>query len=98
MSARSQVPLYPRSKDEIVVGPPFLTKYERAKIIGLRALQIESGAMPLVDPGALGIRRDPLDIARYELDHGLLPLSIVRHTPSGLVQVIPIRLLANYKS
>ena len=91
MSAK-QVNRYPRTKDEIVIGPPYLTKYERAKIIGLRALQLDSGAMPLVDVSRLP-DKDPVHIARYELDHGLLPLSIVRHTPSGLVQVIPVRLL-----
>ncbi len=92
MSAEG-VKLYPSTKEEIKVGPPFLTKYERAKIIGLRALQLDYGAFPLVDVEALGIKKDPVAIARYELDHGLLPLSIVRHTPAGLVQVIPVRLL-----
>ncbi len=93
MDGQRQVKLYPTSKDEIVVGPPILTKYERAKIIGLRALQLDNGAMPLIDPVSVGVRKDPVEIARYELDHGLLPLSVVRHTPSGLVQIIPIKLL-----
>ncbi|MGC9071176.1 MAG: DNA-directed RNA polymerase subunit K [Acidilobus sp.] len=88
-----EIKLYPVTKEEIKVGPPLLTKYERAKIIGLRALQLDYGAFPMVDVEALGIKKDPLDIARYELDHGLLPLSIVRHMPAGRTQVIPIRLL-----
>jgi DNA-directed RNA polymerase subunit K len=85
--------LYPTTKDEIKIGPPFLTKYERAKIIGLRALQLDYGAFPLIDVERAGIRKDPIEIARYELDHGLLPLSIVRHTPAGQVQIIPLKLL-----
>ncbi|MFP3231042.1 MAG: DNA-directed RNA polymerase subunit K [Acidilobus sp.] len=88
-----QVKLYPTTKEEIVIGPPYLTKYERAKIIGLRALQLDSGALPLVDLEKVNVKRDPIEIATYELDHGLLPLSVVRYTPSGLVQVIPIKLL-----
>ncbi len=93
MNPADQLKTYPATKEEIRVGPPYLTKYERAKIIGLRALQLDYGAFPLVDVEAVGLRRDPIEIARYELDHGLLPISIVRHTPSGKVQVIPIKLL-----
>ncbi len=88
-----QVKLHPTSKEEIVVGPPYLTKYERAKIIGLRALQLDSGALPLVDVDKINVRRDSVEIAAYELDHGLLPISIVRYTPSGAVQIIPVKLL-----
>ncbi len=93
MSAQRQVKLYPTSKDEIVIGPSTLTKYERSKIIGLRALQLDNGAMPLVDPDKVGIPKDSIAVAQYELDHGLLPISVVRYTPSGLVQIIPVKLL-----
>mgnify|MGYP001772633655 CR=1 FL=1 len=93
MATSDELKTYPTAKDEIRIGPPYLTRYERAKIIGLRALQLDYGAFPLADVEAARLRRDPIEIARYELDHGLLPLSIVRHTPSGKVQVIPIRLL-----
>ncbi len=91
--SEGELKLYPMTKDEIRIGPLFLTKYERAKIIGLRALQLDYGAFPLIDVERSGIRRDPIEIARYELDHGLLPLSIVRHTPAGKVQIIPLKLL-----
>ena len=36
---------------------PFLTKYERARIIGYRAEQIASGSEPCVDVGNLRIKR-----------------------------------------
>lgn len=39
---------------------PFLTKYERTRILGARALQISLNAPLLVDPGDL---TDPLMIA-----------------------------------
>lgn len=43
---------------------PFLTKYERARILGTRALQISKNADLLVDPGA---ETDPYKIAEMEL-------------------------------
>ena len=39
---------------------PYLTKYERTRILGARALQISLNAPPLVNVGNL---RDPLQIA-----------------------------------
>ncbi len=83
---------YPRVAKEVKIGPPFLTKYERARIIGVRALQISFGAPPLVDPKAVG-SANPLDIARYEVDNGLLPVSVYRYTGKGRYQAIPLRTL-----
>lgn len=80
------------------LGPPFMTKYERARIIGVRALQLSFGAPPLVPPEAVG-SRDTLTIARYEVDRGLLPVTIVRYrrAPGGLgepaFEPIPLRVL-----
>ena len=84
---------YPRVVDEIKIGPPLLTKYERAKIIGLRALQISYGAPPLVRPELVG-SLDPVIIARYEVDNGILPLTIYRYKRGTLkIQAIPLKLL-----
>ncbi|BAA79898.1 DNA-directed RNA polymerase subunit K [Aeropyrum pernix K1] len=73
---------YPRIVDDVKIGPPYLTKYERARIIGVRAFQLSIGAPPLVDPERAG-SRNPLDIARYEVDNGILPVSIYRYLPGG---------------
>lgn len=87
---------YPRLSDEIRLGPPYLTKYERARIIGIRALQLSYGAPPLVPPEVVG-SRDPVAIATYEVDHGLLPVTVIRYRkggqPTGEVAVIPLRRL-----
>jgi len=84
---------YPRVAEEIKIGPPMLTKYERAKLIGARALQLYYGAPPLVDPSIVG-SLDPVVIARYEVDNGLLPVTIYRYQKgTGRGQAIPLRLL-----
>ena len=83
---------YPRVAKEVKIGPPFLTKYERTRIIGVRALQLSYGAPPLVDPRAVG-SASPLDIAKYEVDNGLLPVSVYRYTGKGRYQAIPLRTL-----
>ncbi|GAB6147870.1 DNA-directed RNA polymerase subunit K [Stetteria hydrogenophila] len=89
---------YPRLSSEVKLGPPFLTKYERARLIGIRALQLSFGAPPLVAPELVG-SRDPIAIATYEVDHALLPVTIIRYRRSGegypdeVVDVIPLKRL-----
>lgn len=59
----------------------FLTKYEKARIIGARALQISKNAPILVDlqPGEW----DPLKIAERELFERKIPFIIRRYLPDG---------------
>jgi len=73
-------------------GPPFLTKYERARVVGLRALQLSLGAPPFVrlDDEA---KWDPIEVAKGELESALLPLSIRRTMPDGRYVDIPLRKL-----
>ncbi len=55
------------------------TKYEKARIVGARTLQIAMGAPVLVKvPSDLV---DSIDIAKYELEQGATPLSVVRPKP-----------------
>lgn len=58
-----------------------LTRFERARVIGLRALQLTLGAPPLVEVEETGW--DPLDVATEELESSLLPLSLRRTFPDG---------------
>ncbi|GJQ10912.1 hypothetical protein GpartN1_g2703.t1 [Galdieria partita] len=58
----------------------FLTKYERAKILGTRALQISLGAPVMVD---LEGETDPLEIAQKELRERKIPITIRRYLPDG---------------
>lgn len=83
---------FPKVVDEIRIGPPYLTRYERARIIGVRALQLSYGAPPLVSVEVVG-STDPVVIARYEVDNGLLPVSVLRYTSAGEREAIPLKLL-----
>jgi DNA-directed RNA polymerase I, II, and III subunit RPABC2 len=60
---------------------PFLTNFERTKIIGLRANQISKGSVPFiaVPPHITDVR----DIARLELEQKRLPFIIKRPLPNG---------------
>ena len=60
---------------------PFLTTFERTKIIGLRANQISRGSTPFifVPPHVTDVR----DIARMELEQKRLPYIIKRPLPNG---------------
>ncbi len=64
-----------------------LTKYERARLIGARALQISMGApflLKLSEEDLENIRYDPIKIARMEIDKGILPIAIKRQMPEKL--------------
>lgn len=50
------------------------TRYERARIIGARALQISMGAPVLLEEDA----GEPIDIALKELEMGVIPITVKR--------------------
>jgi len=77
---------------KIRIGPPKLTKYERARIIGVRALQVSLGAPILIKLNE-NTPKDPLVIAEKELELGVLPIIIRRRTPGGEYQDIPLKYL-----
>ncbi|KAJ9152078.1 hypothetical protein NKR23_g2901 [Pleurostoma richardsiae] len=59
---------------------PYMTKYEKARILGTRALQISMNAPVLVD---LEGETDPLQIAIKELREKKVPLIVRRYLPDG---------------
>jgi DNA-directed RNA polymerases I, II, and III subunit RPABC2 len=60
---------------------PFLTLYEKTKIIGLRANQLSKGSVPFISvPKHI---TDVRDIARLELEQKRLPYIIKRPLPDG---------------
>ncbi|MCD6248657.1 MAG: DNA-directed RNA polymerase subunit K [Hadesarchaea archaeon] len=61
--------------------PKKYTRFEKARIIGARALQIEMGA-PVLIKVPEGVT-DPIDIALLEFEKGAIPMTIVRRLPSG---------------
>ena len=77
---------------EIKIGPPKLTRFERARIVGARSLQIAMGAPAFVP--IEGVYRGPIETAMLELEADALPISIRRSLPNGITQDIPIRALA----
>lgn len=57
-----------------------LTKYEKTRIVGSRALQLSLGAFPMVEvrPGD-----HPIDVAKRELEQGKLPIIVRRKLADG---------------
>ena len=60
---------------------PFLTRYEKAKILGLRAKQINHGSKPFVNVPTRII--DGHIIAKLELNAQKIPFIIRRPMPNG---------------
>ncbi len=78
--------LIKKSKSKIIpikerLTSRFLTKYERAKIIGERAIQISNGSEVYIEvPEGIW---DPLQIAEIELKQKKIPFTIRRYLPNG---------------
>ncbi|OBZ35349.1 MULTISPECIES: DNA-directed RNA polymerase subunit K [Methanohalophilus] len=54
------------------------TKYERARIIGARSLQISMEAPVLIDIDS----NDSLQIAKFEFEKGVIPITVKRDISS----------------
>jgi len=85
-----------RDKITGLIGPRKLTRFERARIVGARALQISMGAPVLMDISQSS--KSPIDIALMELEQGVLPISIRRTLPDGESQNIPLKVLLEGES
>ncbi|OAL56667.1 RNA polymerase Rpb6 [Pyrenochaeta sp. DS3sAY3a] len=62
---------------------PYMTKYERARVLGTRALQISGNAPVLIDVEGM---TDPLQIAAKELQEKKIPLVVRRYLPDGFYE------------
>lgn len=63
---------------------PRFTKYENARILGSRALQISMGAPYLVKLSKKKLEElnyNPLSIAKLEMEAGVIPITVVRPLP-----------------
>lgn len=79
-----EVPLQaapPTGKDTTHRSPPFLTVYERTKILGTRTNQLADGAMPFISVPEYVTQ--PLEIAKMELEQRRLPYILKRPMPDG---------------
>ena len=75
-------------KGPVSTGPPTLTRFEKARIMGARALQLSFGA-----PCFIEIPKNAttsLEIAMEELKQRVIPIVIKRTLPNGDYQNIPI--------
>ena len=75
-----------RNEHGVIVDPlhktvPFLTKYERARILGERAKQLNMGAKPLIELGPEVI--DGYLIALKEFEEKKIPFIVKRPMPNG---------------
>jgi DNA-directed RNA polymerase I, II, and III subunit RPABC2 len=76
------------STNAINTGPPTLTRFEKARIMGSRALQLSLGAPPFID-FSKNISTS-LEIAMEELHQKVIPIVIRRTLPNGDYQNIAI--------
>jgi len=63
-----------------------ITKFEKARIIGARALQISMGApflIKLSDEDLKKLKYNPVEIAKLEYEAGLIPMEVTRPLPKA---------------
>lgn len=71
-----------RFKEEPILR---FTKYEKARMLGSRALQISMGApflIKLTDEDLKRIRYNPIEIAKLEFEQGVIPITVKRPLPA----------------
>lgn len=78
-------------QENVEVGPPKITRFEKARIVGARSLQISMGAPILIEVDSS--LTSPIDIALKELEVGILPMTVRRTLPDGTFQDIPLKWL-----
>lgn len=63
------------------ITKPFLNRFEKAKILGVRSEMIANGAIALVDvPKSV---TSTYEIAQLEFEKGVIPLMVKRFLPNG---------------
>ena len=70
-----------RKKNEERITSKFLTKYEKARVLGTRALQISKNAPLMIVPN--NGESDPYKLAEMELTAYKIPFIIRRYLPDG---------------
>jgi len=72
----------------VSTGPPTLTRFEKARIMGARALQLSFGAPSFIDVPKNATTS--LEIAMEELNKRVIPIIIKRTLPNGDFQNISL--------
>jgi len=73
---------------QVVTGPPTLTRFEKARIMGARALQLSLGAPIFIEIPKNATTS--LEIAMEELKQRVIPIVIKRTLPNGDYQHLSI--------
>ena len=73
---------------EVITGPPTLTRFEKARIMGARALQLSLGAPVFIEIPKNATTS--LETAMEELEQRVIPIVIKRSLPNNDYQNIPI--------
>jgi DNA-directed RNA polymerase subunit K/omega len=63
-----------------VLGPTEYSRFERARILGARALQVSLGAPILIEIAPTLV--DPVEIAELEFAAGRIPITVRRGAPA----------------
>jgi DNA-directed RNA polymerase subunit K len=74
---------------DIRISQSEFNKYEMARVIGSRALQLSHGAPPLITltPEKLEeLRFSPIEIAKLEFKEGVIPITVIRPLPSEIAK------------
>ena len=74
--------------DQTLIGPPTLTRFEKARIMGARALQLSLGAPVFIEIPKNATTS--LEIAMEELKLRVIPIVIKRTLPNGDYQNLPL--------
>ena len=82
-----------KASKKSAVAPTVFTKYEKARILGSRALQISMGAPYLIKVSKKQLEElkyNPLEIAKLEFEAGVVPITVLRPMPEieGMVEEV----------
>ena len=72
---------------------PYLSRYERAKVISIRAQQLSVGKQPQIEVDGTNINH--LEIALQELKEKKIPNSIIRKLPDNTIEIWAAKDLIN---
>ncbi len=72
---------------------PYLSRYERAKVISIRAQQLSIGKQPQIEVDSTNINH--LEIALQELKEKKIPNNIIRKLPDNTIEIWAAKDLIN---
>lgn len=76
-----------RVNDNDRICKPYLTKYEQVRMLGTRTKQIADGSKIFVKINT----KNPLEIAKAELENKTIPLKVKRDLPNGTYEIWSVK-------